>query len=103
MDQISEKKIMRRLQAFKELLSKAYSVNDIIDVLKSDKVITDKEIHEISTSYDQVESLFKLLELKYKDGKLDLLDYEWWLLPRRIVVLTIVTQFSKREFRHDEP
>lgn len=101
--EISEKKIMRRLQAFKELVSKAYSISDIVDVLKSDNVVTDKEIHDISTSYDKAESLFKLMEIKYKDGKLDLLDYEWSLLPRRVVVLTIVTTHSRREFRHDEP
>ncbi len=103
MDQVSEKKVMRRLQAFRELVSKAYSPRDIIDVLKSDQIVSDKEIHEVTTSYDPTESLFKLLEIKYKDGKLDLLDYEWWILPRRVIVLTIVTPYAKREFRHDEP
>jgi len=83
-------------------VSKSYSVEDIANILVSDGALSKDVLYEISTSYDSIETLFKRIEMAAKDGKIDLLSYNWQLLPTQIVSLTIVTPHAKREFRHEE-
>jgi hypothetical protein len=99
---ISEKPLMRRLQALRLLTSKSYSVYEIATQLVSDGSLPKNAIHEIDVSYDKTETLFKFIELAARDGNIDLLDYEWKILPTQVLILTIVTPHAKREYRHEE-
>jgi hypothetical protein len=100
---ISSSRVLRRLKALEILTNRSTHVLDMADLLRADGVFSQKEFEEIKVSSSRVEYLFKALEKAKKEERLDLLDYEWQLLPTQRIVLTIVSSSGIREFRHEEP
>ena len=95
-------KKLRKLKVIEIITSKSIDAVDLTDMLRRDGVLTDKNVAEIAISRNKAEDLFILLENAKKSNILDLLDYEWQMLPNERVVLTIVTPSGIREFRHEE-
>lgn len=100
---ISNSRMMRRLRALEIINNRSIHPLDMADQLHTYGVLSARQIEEIKTSNNKSELIFKGLELANKEGRLDLLDYEWQVLPSQRIVITIVTQSGIKEFRHEEP
>lgn len=90
------------MQALEILTAKTIHVLDIADLLNKEGVISSRQLEDIKTSQNKTELLFRALELASKEDRVNLLDYEWQLLPTQRIVLTIVTSSGIKEFRHEE-
>lgn len=100
---ISNSRMMRKLRALEIINNRSIHPLDMADQLHTYGVLSAKQMEEIKTSNNKSELIFKGLEIANKDGRLDLLDYEWQVLPSQRIVITIVTQSGIKEFRHEEP
>lgn len=102
-ESISSSRMLRKLRAMEIINAKSVHVLDMADLLAKDGVISSKQMEEIKTSNTKTELLFRAVELAAKDGKIDLLDYEWQLLPFQRITITIVTASGIKEFKFEEP
>jgi hypothetical protein len=102
-DHISSSRILRKLRALETINNKSIHALDMANELYSYGVLTPKQFEEIKVSNNRSELLFRALELANKEGRVDLLDYEWQLLPMQRIAITIVTSSGIKEYRHEEP
>jgi hypothetical protein len=93
---------LRKLEALRILTSKVYDPMEIAATLKADGILSERTFLELRSESDKTEKLFILLEQARSDEKIDLLDYEWVMLPTHFVKLTIVTKYGLREFQYGE-
>lgn len=100
---VSSSRVLRKLKALEIINSKSVHALDMADYLFKDRVITSAQMEEIKTSNSRSESLLRALESASKEGRVQLLDYEWQILPTQRVVVTIVTDSGIKEFKHEEP
>ena len=100
---ISSSRVLRRLRALEILNNRSVHPLDMANELYTYGVLTSKQFEEIKISNSRSELLFKALELANKEGRVDLLDYEWQLLPTQRITITIVTSSGIKEYRHEEP
>jgi hypothetical protein len=102
-DHISSSRVLRKLRALETINNKSVHPVDMASELYSYGVLTSKQFEEVKISNNRSELLFRALELANKEGRVDLLDYEWQLLPTQRIILTIVTSSGVKEYRHEEP
>lgn len=101
MEKIIHSTMILKLKALREVTEHSVSVKDICDMMKSDQVFTQQECHDIDSSYDKVESLFIRLHKKYIDGQIDLINYDWVVLPKASIKITIVSPGKMRELIYE--
>jgi len=102
MENVPTKKSLKKLQVIKNITSFSMSAVDIALDLKSAGVFSDSIFNEIRTSRDKEESLLVALEKASKDGKIELLDYEWTILPIERSKLTVLTSYGIKEYESKE-
>jgi hypothetical protein len=102
-DHISNSRVLRKLRALETINNKSIHPLDMAGELYTYGVLSAKQLEEIKTSNNKSELLFRALELANKEGRVDLLDYEWQLLPMQRITITIVTSSGIKEYRHEEP
>lgn len=75
---------------------------DILQFLKDEKLINDDAMQTILHDQHQTHStkIAMLLEELLKEEKLQLVSYEWSILPKELLSLTIVATNAKKEFIH---
>ena len=99
---VSQSRNHRKLQALKILLSNTYDALHIAKIMLDDNVFTNDDMEAIKTAYDRSEELFIRVEKYKKAGKLDLVHYEWSMLPNISVKISIVGPAGMREFSYGE-
>jgi hypothetical protein len=91
---------LNKINCLNQLFKKLHCRVEILDFLVLEKVINSDTmahiINEQQNTHPQL--IFSLLEKLQKEDKLQLVDYEWSLLPKEFIKLTIVTDNSKKEF-----
>lgn len=102
-EDIPSVKKLRKLKMLEILTSRSIDPMDMAHQLKLDGVISPIDVANIAISRNKAEELLRLLEAAKASGKLDLLDYEWQLLPSQRISITLVTPSGIREFKHEEP
>lgn len=76
-------------------------LEDILEFLLSERLISEMDIKGVKQSSSVAKELeIKLNELKHK-SKLQLLEYEWNLLPVERIKIYIVTDRSSKEFTYN--
>ena len=93
--------IQRKVRCLDRLMKLSNCFSEFAAVLVEDKVLTQQEI---LTVYDAKfgQYYYELLERAVKAEKLDVLDYEWQVLPFERIRLTIVTPRRHKEFIYSE-
>lgn len=76
------------------------SVQQIALFLREEKIITQDQLNLVRSSPMQGKELQGILAQLVSDEKLQLLEYQWWILPVEIIAITIVTDSLKREFSY---
>jgi hypothetical protein len=72
-------------------ISERLSLDAIIGEMVVDGVFSQKDIEIISFHGDQVEGVYEALFLAEKRGDIQMLDFEWRILPHKLVVVKVVT------------
>ncbi len=74
----------------------------LLEFLKDEKLINKEQIGALMVEHESyhASSIHAILSSLNKEDKLQLLDYEWVLLPKERLVLTIVTNNAKKQFEY---
>ena len=94
---------LRKLAALRELTSNSVGVMDIVGDLVNEGVLTKADREAVSVVEDKCEKLFILMELANRNGKVQLMNYDWQLLPTQRVKLLIVTDATTKEYLYEAP
>jgi len=97
-ENVPSKKSLRKLQVIKNITKYSVSVAHIANELKISGVFSDSTFNQICSNREKEEELLLALEKASKDGKIDLLEYEWTILPVERCKITIITPSGIREY-----
>ncbi len=75
---------------------------EILDFLKQEKIITDDTMQNLLNQHHSSHAslIASLLDELIKTEKFQLLNYEWTVLPKELLQLTIVTDQTKKQFTY---
>lgn len=90
----------RHVDCLKRLLELTASQQELIDFLKQEKLMTVDEEAEMKLEVDKVYYLCGLLFKYSKEEKLQLLSFEWVMLPKERVRLRMVTDRRTKEISY---
>lgn len=93
---------LKKIDALRIINENISEAIDMAAVLANDGIISKNELIELKSKKDRTEYLFILIEKADQDGKLDLLDYEWQVLPVERVTLTIITKNNVHNFTYEQ-
>lgn len=71
---------------------------DIVDFLKLEQLVDDNQIKSLKLSADHAKEIELILRDLQVKNKLQMLEYEWNVLPVENILITIVTERNQREF-----
>lgn len=93
----------RRLEFLNRLFDLLKCRNDLLNYLKEEKLITDNDIQTLLNEHHSSHSLriLTLLDNLAKSDDLQLVDYEWTVLPFERLKLTLVSRTGKKEFEYN--
>lgn len=80
----------QKINLINEFLKTPYFLNDILDCLLKDGVITENIGVEIFTSYNKADKLYNILSKALKDNKVQHINYSWQILPHEKQELNII-------------
>ena len=93
--------VQRKVRALDRLFKLSNCFAELAQVLVEDKVLTQQQIRSVyDASFTQY--YHDLLEHALREEKLDILDYEWQVLPFERIKLTLVTPMRHKEFLYSE-
>lgn len=83
-----------------ELERRVNCFNDMIDFLSKEKVIDRNTTHNLVTELklELPYELYKTLNKALQEETLQLVDYNWVLLPKETISVTIITKHSRKDF-----
>lgn len=90
----------RQIECLNRLNSLDGSIQQIVGFLREEKLITQDQMNLVRSSPAQGKELQLLLASLVSNEKLQLLEYQWSILPVEIITITIVTDSLKREFSY---
>lgn len=101
MNAAQTEKIRREIECLNRLQATGVDYSDILDFLLLEKVVSAEDIRVFKQSADKGKGLQGWLARLSREEKLQLLEYEWVILPVERIKLTIVTARNSREFTYD--
>ena len=92
----------KKVECLNRLFDTLKCRSDILDYLKEEKLISDDVaqgiLHDNHTQH--ASKIASILEELARADKLQLVDYEWTILPKELVKLTLVSRNNKKEFAY---
>jgi len=64
------------------------------------KIIIEEDLVGLTRDLEKAEFIDCELRFALKEGKMQLLDFEWSLLPLEVIKIICVTETTKKEFTH---
>jgi hypothetical protein len=91
---------LRKVEFLDRIFKKLKCREEILLFLKDEKVLTDNEVQLILNENHQnhASRIFTLLETLQANEQILLVEYQWTMLPKELMMLTIVTKLAKKEF-----
>jgi hypothetical protein len=87
-----------QIECLKRLDELTASYDAMIEFLQSEDLLTREEGKAIRSSSEIPKMLHSKLATLSKTNKLQLLEYEWIMLPAESIRITVVTDRASREF-----
>ena len=78
------------------------SIDEILQFLIDEKIASREQIKTLKHASDHARQVQQLLASLKKEDKLQLIEYEWQILPVERIRLLLVTDREKKEFSYDE-
>lgn len=77
--------------------------SELLQYLKEEKLVTDIAIKSILNEHasTHAKQIYDLMLSLAKDDKLQLVDYEWTILPFERLKLTLISHSGKKEFEYN--
>lgn len=94
-------KAVDEINCLKRLNERTHQLDDILMFLKQEEIIGDNEPRVVRQSADKEKELYKLLNSLKKTNKVQLLQYEWSILPVENIRIHIITDRNQREFTYN--
>jgi len=92
--------IKRKIDFLNRLFELTKCRIELLQFLKDEKIITDdtmaRILHDHHTTH--ATQIVNLLQECHKKETLQLVDYEWTILPKELLRLTLVSNTMKKEF-----
>lgn len=92
------RKTKREVECLKRLQELSPVFEELMQFLLQEYFLDKDELKAIKNSPEQARKLQAKLATLSEDRKLQLLDYEWTLLPVERIRLTLLTSTASREF-----
>jgi len=88
------------VECLKKLNSKIECFSDMIDFLSKEKIIDRNTTHRLAIELKRElpYELHKTLNTALEEETLQLVDYNWALLPQETIAVTIITKHSRKDF-----
>ena len=91
-------KLTKEIECLKRLHETTSQLSDILLFLKQELLVDDNQIKTVKLQADhpkEVQAILRDLQLK---GKLQMLEYEWSVLPVENIRIHIITDRNQKEF-----
>ena len=92
--------MIKQIDCLKALFKKAQCRQELLEFLAEEKVIPHISVQDIlhSNHNTHASQIAMILDGAAKEEQLQLVDYEWTILPVTKIKLTIVSNNTKKEF-----
>ena len=92
----------KKIEFLDRMFDRLKNRSDILEFLKLHKLINDDVMQNILHENHRTHStvIASLLQDLVKEEKVQLVSYDWTILPIEIMKLTIVTETDKKEFMY---
>ena len=74
---------------------------DILEFLKQELLVDDAQMKSVKQGADHAKEIQSILKDLQARNKLQLLEYEWNILPVENILITIITERNQREFTYN--
>jgi hypothetical protein len=91
-------KLKREIDCLKRLHEVTNQLDDILGFLKQENLIDDNHIRTIKQSADHPKEVQSILRNLQITQKIQMLQYEWSILPIENINIHIITDRNQREF-----
>jgi hypothetical protein len=95
------KKSEIKVECISRLIDLTSCLEDILSYLLDEKIITQREVSAIKLENNKSKFLYEILEKAKNEEKLQLLTYDWTLLPVERIKIRLVTNRSSKEYVHN--
>jgi hypothetical protein len=93
----SNKSNIEFLTKFQEL---THQLDEVLFFLKQESLITDTQIKSVKSSPDHAKEVYKLLSQLKADGKFQLMEFTWTILPVQYLKIYLITDRNSKEFTY---
>ena len=92
----------KKIDFFIKMFTVLKNREEILEFLSDEKIIPRTQIQDVLLSNHNTHAgqLASILDNAVKEEQLQLVDYEWSILPVEKMCLTIVSNSTKKEFRY---
>lgn len=94
-------KLSREIQCLQRLQNTTSQLDEIISFLKQEGLIDDNQIKTVKLQPDHAKEVQLLLANLKKQGKFQLLSYEWNILPIENIKVHIITDRNQKDFAYN--
>lgn len=91
-------KVKREIECLNRLQEMTGQLEDILSFLKQESLVDDNQIKSVKLSADHAKEIRGILQDLKVRQKLQLLQYEWNVLPVEIICITVITDRNQKEF-----
>lgn len=91
-------KTKREIECLTRLQELTSQMEDILVFLKLEGLVDDNQMRSIKLTPDRPKEVQQILKDLQTSGKLQMLMYEWHVLPVENITITIITDRNKKEF-----
>jgi len=91
----------REIDCWQRLQDKSGSIDEIISFLVEEKLMDLDMSKKIKQSSDEAKEIHAFLKDLSRADKIQLLDYEWSILPVEIIKINLVTNRNNKQFTYN--
>lgn len=90
----------RKEQCLQRLFDLTTCFAEMVDFLFNEKLISEEQIQDLKLEVDKVNFLYNLLKEHEKKEKINLLSFDWIMLPEERIKVTIITDRAVQDFSY---
>lgn len=91
-------RIKKEINCLNRLQELTGQLQDILDFLKLEGLVDDNQVRSIRQSADHPKEIQAILRDLQVRQKIQMLQYEWTVLPVENIIITIITDRNQKEF-----
>lgn len=91
-------KLKREIECLQRLQELTGQLEDILQFLKLENLVNDNQLKSVHLSADHAKEVQSILRNLQVTGKLQLLEYQWSVLPVENITIAIITDRNQKEF-----